>query len=114
MNKTKQRRQLRTRNKINKVNRGLPRLSVYRTDQHIYVQAIDDKTSNTIASASTVQDKHKGKENSLDKAIRIGSLIAERLKDKKVKKIVFDRGRFPYKGRIKSLADSARKSGLEF
>lgn len=114
MSNAKQRRQLRTRNKINKVNRGLLRLSVYRTDQHIYVQAIDDKTSATIASASTVQDKTKEKESTFDKAIRIGSLIAERLIAKNIKKIVFDRGSYPYKGRIKSLADSARKSGLEF
>jgi large subunit ribosomal protein L18 len=94
-----------------------PRLSVFRSDKHIYVQAINDTQANTLATASTLckeiakQIKSKKK---IDVAKEVGKLIAQRLKTLGVDKVVFDRGRFLYHGRVKALADAARESGLKF
>ena len=97
-----------------------PRLSVFRSVSHIYVQVIDDMNGQTIASASTIDPKVKG---SLAKAERggniagakaIGKTIAERLIEKGVKRVVFDRNGFLYHGRVKAVADAAREAGLEF
>ena len=94
-----------------------PRLSVFRSDKHIYVQAIDDAKANTLATASTLckelVEKIKDKKK-VDVAKEVGKLIAERLKAKGIDKVVFDRGRFLYHGRVKALADAARESGLKF
>ena len=90
-----------------------PRLAVFRSARHIYVQAIDDGTGRTIASASSregdVSDggNQKGAQN-------VGTRIAERLKEKGVEEAVFDRGGFKYHGRVKALADAAREAGLKF
>ncbi|HPM78406.1 MAG TPA: 50S ribosomal protein L18 [bacterium] len=93
-----------------------PRLCVFRSARHIYVQAIDDTTGATLASASTLDKeysapKEKGK---LAKAQVIGELIAKRLLAKELKKVVFDRNGFLYHGRIKAVAEGARKAGLDF
>lgn len=92
-----------------------PRLAVYRSLKGIYVQAIDDTTGNTIASASTVEKSFRGEGASggnIDAAKKVGTSIAERLKEKGIDKAVFDRGGFRYHGRVKALADAAREAGL--
>jgi large subunit ribosomal protein L18 len=81
-----------------------PRLNVYRSLNHIYVQLIDDAQGQTLASASTVQAKIKTG----------GNVAAARAQEKGIKKVVFDRGGYLYHGRIQALADAARESGLEF
>jgi large subunit ribosomal protein L18 len=90
-----------------------PRLNVYRSLNHIYVQLIDDAQGQTLASASTVQAKIKTGGN-VAAAREVGKLIAERAQEKGIKKVVFDRGGYLYHGRIQALADAARESGLEF
>jgi large subunit ribosomal protein L18 len=92
---------------------GRPRLNVYRSLNHIYVQVIDDAQGQTLVSASTVQAKIKTGGN-VAAAKEVGKLIAERAQEKGIKKVVFDRGGYLYHGRIKALADAARESGLEF
>lgn len=93
------------------------RLSVFVSNKHIYVQAIDDSSSLTVASASTLEknnkDKCRGKSNT-DAAQLIGKLIADRLLEKNITDVIFDRGDRLYQGKIKALADSARESGLNF
>jgi large subunit ribosomal protein L18 len=92
-----------------------PRLSVYRTLNHIYVQAIDDVGGRTLAQASSLDASLKGKAGgNVDAAKAVGSLIAERLKAQGVGEAVFDRGGFLYHGRIKALAEAAREGGLQF
>jgi large subunit ribosomal protein L18 len=93
-----------------------PRISVFKSLKHIYVQVIDDTTGQTIAAASTMEKDLKGKYSSANAsaAKAIGALIAERVKDKGLKKVVFDRGGYLYHGNIKALADAARENGLEF
>jgi large subunit ribosomal protein L18 len=90
-----------------------PRLNVYRSLNHIYVQVIDDSQGVTLISASTVQSKIKTGGN-VAAAKEVGKLVAERAQEKGIKKVVFDRGGYLYHGRIKALADAARESGLEF
>jgi large subunit ribosomal protein L18 len=97
-----------------------PRLTVFRSVAHIYVQVVDDMSGKTIASASTVEAGVKGamdkkaKGGNIAGATHIGRTIAERLKEKGVKRVVFDRNGFLYHGRIKAVADAAREAGLEF
>lgn len=93
-----------------------PRLNVYRSLNHIYVQVIDDLSGSTIVAASSSQGK-KGERKTggnLAAAKAIGKSIAERAKAKGVKKVVFDRGGYLYHGRVKALADAAREGGLQF
>jgi large subunit ribosomal protein L18 len=97
-----------------------PRLTVFRSVAHMYVQVIDDMTGRTIASASTVEPSLKGsfkkdaKGGNVAGAKVIGKTIAERLLEKGVKRVVFDRNGFLYHGRVKAVADAAREAGLEF
>lgn len=93
-----------------------PRLSVCRTGMHIYAQIIDDDQSLTLVSATTTEAASREQKLSanMKSAEIIGKLVAERAIEKGIKKVVFDRGGFPYHGCIKALADSARKAGLEF
>ena len=90
-----------------------PRLNVYRSLNHIYVQVIDDSQGVTLVSASTVAAKIKTGGN-VAAAKEVGKLVAERAQEKGIKKIVFDRGGYLYHGRVKALADAAREAGLEF
>lgn len=95
-----------------------PRLAVFRSSKHIYVQAIDDVSSKTISSAST-KDKEIAKElngnsGNINAASLVGKAIAERLKEKSIVNVKYDRGGFLYHGRVKALADSARENGLNF
>ena len=92
-----------------------PRLSVYRTLTHIYVQLIDDVKGNTLVTASTLDKDLKGKLEGMDKkaqAFAVGELVAEKAKAKKITSVVFDRGGYLYTGRVASLADGARKGVL--
>jgi large subunit ribosomal protein L18 len=93
-----------------------PRLNVYRSLNHIYAQVVDDTTGKTLVAASTAQGKKSGKKTggNVASAKEVGKMIAERAKEKGVKKVVFDRGGYLYHGRIKALADAAREAGLEF
>jgi len=90
-----------------------PRLNVYRSLNHIYVQVIDDSQGVTLVSASTVASKAKTGGN-VAAAREIGKLVAERAKEKGISKVVFDRGGYLYHGRVKALAEAAREAGLEF
>jgi len=94
-----------------------PRLSVFRSLNNIYVQAIDDENGTTIASSSTQDKELKGqfsKTGNSEAAFTVGKLIAEKLIAKGVKKVVFDRNGYVFHGRVKSLAEGAREAGLEF
>jgi large subunit ribosomal protein L18 len=91
-----------------------PRLAVFRSLAHIYAQVIDDAQSKTLVSASSVDKSVKTKGGNVAAAKTIGALVAERAKEKGIVRVVFDRGGFPYHGRVKALADAARAAGLEF
>jgi len=91
-----------------------PRLSVFRSLNHIYVQAIDDEKGITVASASTKELKSKNARNNVASAKKVGEEIAKLCIAKGVKKVVFDRGTYLYHGRIAALAEAARAGGLEF
>jgi len=93
-----------------------PRLSVYKSLNHIYAQAIDDQVGATLAQASTLDKEcSAGKSGgNLAGARAVGALIAQRLKEKGLEEVVFDRGGFPYHGRVKAVADAAREKGLRF
>jgi len=94
-----------------------PRLCVFRSLQHIYAQVVDDGKGSTLVSASSVEKTFKGKLKStgdIAAAKAVGKAIAERAKAKGIELVVFDRGGFPYHGRIKALADAAREGGLKF
>ena len=111
------RRARRTRLAISRTNTGRPRLSVFRSGKHIYVQVIDDVQGKTLASASTLEKDVRAKLKSgstCDAAGVVGKLIAERATKEGVNDVVFDRGGFKYHGRVKVLADAAREGGLKF
>lgn len=94
-----------------------PRLSVYRSLNHIYVQIIDDSRGNTLVAASTLDkdfNGEKGHKGNVSMAKKVGQLIAKRALEKGLKKVVFDRGGYVYHGRVKALAEGAREAGLEF
>ena len=94
-----------------------PRLCVFRSLKNIYAQVIDDSQGHTVTSASSLEPGMKEKisgKNKTECADVVGALIAQRSLDKGVKKVVFDRGGYKYHGRIKALADAARKAGLDF
>jgi len=91
-----------------------PRLAVFRSVAHIYVQVIDDSAGTTVVSASSVDKGVKTNGGNLAAAKAIGKLVAERAKEKGIKQVVFDRGGYLYHGRVKALADAARAAGLEF
>tara|TARA_R110002096_G_scaffold33790_3_gene97231 strand:- start:106 stop:459 length:354 start_codon:yes stop_codon:yes gene_type:complete len=110
-----EKRRQRTRTQIRKNSAGRPRLSVHRTNQHIYAQIIDDAKGATLAAASTLEaDLKKVAGSNKEAATSVGKLIAERAKAAGVETVVFDRGGFRYHGRVKALADAARDSGLNF
>lgn len=92
-----------------------PRLAVYRSLHHIYAQLIDDRKGVTLASASTTETAWRGRTGgNVAAAKEVGKLIADRAKEKGIKRVVFDRGGYIYHGRVRSLAEAAREAGLEF
>ena len=94
-----------------------PRLAVFRSNNHMYAQIIDDTVGNTLVSASTLEKAVKSeleKTNNVDAAAYLGTVIAKRAIEKGIKTVVFDRGGFIYQGKIAALAEAAREAGLEF
>ena len=121
MNKNKKRiarygRHTRVRQKVSGTD-SMPRMCVFRSLQHIYIQVIDDLQGHTLASASTIDLKIKGDmsgKKKIAQAELVGTLLARRAKDMGIKQVVFDRGGYKYHGRVKMLAEAARKGGLKF
>lgn len=107
------RRHIRVRNKINGTAER-PRLCVYRSNTNIYAQIIDDVAGVTLASASTLDKTVKTKHSNVEAAKEVGTLIAKRAAEKKIKTVVFDRSGYIYHGVIKEFAEAAREAGLEF
>ena len=91
-----------------------PRLSVFRSENNIYAQIIDDVAGTTLVSASTVEKAFEGNGSNCDAAKKIGAVIAERALQKGIEEVVFDRGGYIYHGRVKALAEGAREGGLKF
>ena len=94
-----------------------PRLAVFRSNEHMYAQVIDDTVGNTLVAASTVEKDVKAElehTNTVEAASYLGTVIAKRALDKGIKTVVFDRGGFIYQGKVQALAEAAREAGLEF
>ena len=91
-----------------------PRLCVFRSENNIYAQIIDDVAGNTLVAASTVEKAFEGNGGNMDAAKKIGALVAERALQKGIEEVVFDRGGYIYHGRVKALAEGAREGGLKF
>jgi large subunit ribosomal protein L18 len=110
---------LRIRKRVNGTTER-PRLTVFRSVAHMYAQVVDDRTGRTIAAASSVEPALKGslgasaRGGNIAGAQAVGRAIAERLKEKGITRVVFDRNGFLYHGRVKAVADAAREAGLEF
>ena len=112
----RKRRHIRVRAKVNGTAMR-PRLCVFRSLNHIYAQVVDDSAGCTLASASSLDAEIKGKiagKKKTERAELVGSLVAQRTLNKGIKQIAFDRGGYQYHGRIKALAEAARKAGLDF
>ena len=92
----------------------MPRLCVFRSENHIYAQIINDVEGKTLAAASTVEKAFEGNGSNIEAAKKIGALIAERALKKGIENVVFDRGGYIYHGRVKALAEGAREGGLKF
>ena len=107
---------MRIRNRVNGTSE-CPRLAVFRSNNHMYAQIIDDTVGNTLVAASTLQKDVKAeleKTNNVEAAAYLGTVIAKKALEKGITTVVFDRGGFIYQGKIKALADAAREAGLEF
>ena len=91
-----------------------PRLCVFRSENHIYAQIIDDVAGSTLVSASTVEKGFDGKGGNCEAAKKVGAAVAERALQKGIEEVVFDRGGYIYHGRVKALAEGAREGGLKF
>lgn len=111
---------LRRKRRVRKKIFGTPerlRLSVFRSNKHLYAQIIDDVSGRTLVSASTLSPELKGKLKStsnVEAAAKVGELLAQKAKKANITKVVFDRNRYKYHGRVKALAEAARQGGLEF
>jgi len=116
----RKKRHIRVRSKVVGTSK-IPRLCVFRSNKHIYAQIIDDEKGHILVSASDLELKNK-KNSEVPKELKakvavaymVGQLIAQRAGEKKIKKIVFDRGGYKYHGRVKALAEGARSGGLDF
>ena len=91
-----------------------PRLCVFRSENHIYAQIIDDVAGNTLVSASSVEKGFEGRGSNIEGAKKVGSMVAERALSKGIDTVVFDRGGYIFHGRVAALAEGARESGLKF
>ena len=112
-----QKRKERVRVALKKAANGKMRLSVFRSDKHIYAQIIDDAKGVTVVSASTLDKEIRSniaKSSTVEAAAYIGKIVAERAAKSGVSEVVFDRGGYIYHGRVKALADAARAAGLKF
>ncbi len=108
------RRQLRTRSKIKRTNPEALRLSVFRSNKHIYGQIIDVKAQGKVLVAVSDKELKDFKGKKIDKAKAVGRRLAEKALKKKIKKVVFDKGSFAFKGRVKAFAEGAINGGLKF
>ncbi len=93
---------------------GRPRLAVFKSNRYIYAQVIDDDGGRTLAAASSQEPALRERKLTVETAEEVGKLLAQRAKDAGIGSVVFDRGGYPYHGRVKALADAARAAGLEF
>ena len=109
-----ERRRWRIRRKLVGVAKDRPRLSVFRSNKHIYAQVIDDTAGRTLVSASTMDKSFEKASSNIESAKKVGALLAERAKGSNISAVVFDRGGHLYHGKIKALADAAREAGLQF
>ena len=91
-----------------------PRLCVFRSNQHIYAQVIDDEAGRTLAAASDLEETIRGQGTKSDRARQVGRVLAERARERGLSAVVFDRGGFAYAGRVRVLAEAAREEGLVF
>ena len=117
ISKGRERRSFRVRNRVRRDAHGRLRLSVFRSNKHIYAQLIDDAAGNTVVSVSTLDGAIAGAgkyAGNKDAATKVGKLLAERATAKGIKEVVFDRGQYRYYGRVAALAVAAREGGLEF
>ena len=115
--KRRERRTFRVRNRIRKSRVQRLRLSVFRSNKHIYAQIIDDEAGKTLVSASTTESELFGpgkNAGNKEAAAKVGQALASRAIERGIKQVVFDRGPYMYHGRIQALAEAARQSGLEF
>ncbi len=111
----KTRREFRVRNKVRAA--GRHRLSIFRSNKHIYAQVIDDAAGKTIVSASTIEPSQRSESSnggSTEAAATVGKLVAQRALERGIKQVAFDRGAYRYHGRVQALADAAREAGLDF
>lgn len=111
----KARRQFRVRNRVRAA--GRPRLSVFRSNKHIYAQIVDDAQGKTLVAASTTEKSLRSGESNgstTEAASAIGKLVAERALERGIQQVAFDRGCYRYHGRVQALADAAREAGLDF
>ena len=109
----RQKRHARVRGKISGTAER-PRLCVFRSENHIYAQVIDDVAGNTLVSASSVEKSFEGKGSNIEGARKVGQTVAERALQKGIEEVVFDRGGYIYHGRVQALAEAAREAGLKF
>lgn len=115
LNRQRARREGQVRSKLRRTGQR-PRLTVFRSDKHIYAQIIDDQTGRTVACASTVQEgvADGGSTGTQGAAMRVGQVLAERAKAAGITQVAFDRGHYKFHGRVAALASAARQAGLEF
>ena len=113
----KRRKRLRRKRHIRKLVRGTtvrPRLSVFKSNKHLYAQVVDDATGATIASVSNLEAAHRELKTNVADAAKIGEVLGQRIIEKNINQVVFDRNGYPYHGIIKALAEGTRKAGVEF
>lgn len=113
----KNKRRVQRKNHIRKTLSGTavkPRLTVFRSNKNITVQAIDDAAGHTLVSASTLEVELKGTKPNIDGGVKIGQLVGQRLKEANIESIVFDRNGYKYHGVVKAIADAARETGIKF
>lgn len=110
-------RQLRRKRHIRKTLKGTgerPRLTVYKSNKHLYLQLIDDSEGKTLLSLSTREKGIEDIPNNVEGAGKLGEMVGARMKENKIEAIVFDRNGYKYHGIVKAIADGARKSGIKF
>ena len=112
-NALNQKRSIRIRKKLKKINSERFRLTVFRSSRNISAQIIDDKNNKTLVSASSIKENRTNKKKA-DLSLHVAGILAKKALEKKITKVYFDRGRYKYHGRIKIFADALRKGGLIF